>query len=80
MWEASRSARAQIAAGKGASFPTLFVCHRPDLSEFVVCQLEEWKDGSRKALGLGSQAFADLFRGLPGWEGDPVQLPAASGR
>ena len=63
-----------IAAGQGASFPTFFAWHRPDLSEFVVCRLQEWADGSRKALGLGRQAFADLLRGLPGWEGDPSIL------
>ncbi len=68
----SHSARAPIAAGLGASFPTLFVWHRPDLSEFVVCPLEEWIEGSRKALGLGWRAFADLIRDLPGWEGEPV--------
>jgi hypothetical protein len=52
-------------AGQGASFPTFFVRHRPDLSEFVVCGLEEWAGGSRRALGR--QAFAELIRGLPGW-------------
>lgn len=59
-------------AGQGASFPTFFVWHRPDLSEFVVCRLEEWKDGPRKALGLGRHAFADLIRELPEWESAPV--------
>jgi hypothetical protein len=63
---------ASIAAGRGSSFPTFFVWHRPDLSEFVVCRLEDWAEGSRKALGLGSQAFARLIGDLPGWEGDPV--------
>jgi hypothetical protein len=56
-----------IAAGQGAAFPTFFVWHRPDLSEFVVCRLEEWVGGSRRALGLGREAFADLIRGLPTW-------------
>ena len=59
---------ASIAAGLGASFPTFFVWHRPDLSEFVVCRLEDWAEGSRKALGLGRQAFGDLLRNLPWWE------------
>jgi hypothetical protein len=75
-----RRISASIAAGQGSSFPTFFVWHRPDLSEFVVCQLEEWADGSRKALGLGCQAFADLIRGLPRWEGDPVTPPSVAGR
>ena len=61
-----------ITAGQGSSFPTFFGWHRPDLSEFVVCRLEERAEGSRKALGLGRQAFADLIGGLPGWEGDPL--------
>ena len=56
-----RRISASIAAGQGSSFPTFFVWHRPDLSEFVVCRLEEWADGSRKALGLGTRAFADLL-------------------
>ena len=67
-----RRISASIAAGQGASFPTFFVWHRPDLSEFVVCRLEDWVAGPRMALGLGSNAFADLIRDLPGWEGDPV--------
>lgn len=62
---------ASIAEGQDASFPTFFVWHRPDLSEFVVCQLEDWAGGSRKALGLGAQPFASLIGGLPGWDGDP---------
>jgi hypothetical protein len=61
-----------IAAGQSSSFPTFFVWHRPDLSEFVVSRLDDWVDASRKALGLGSGAFVDLIRGLPGWVGDPV--------
>ena len=61
-----------IAAGQGACFPTFFAWHRPDLSEFVVCRLEDWVEGSRKALGLGRQAFAELIRDLAGWEGGPV--------
>jgi hypothetical protein len=32
---------ASIAVGYGSSFPTFFVWHRPDLSEFVVCRLED---------------------------------------
>jgi hypothetical protein len=60
---------ASVATGQGASFPTFFVWHRPDLSEFVVCRLEDWVDGSRKALGLGRGAFADLIGDLPGWDG-----------
>ena len=64
-----------IAADQGATFPTFFVWHRPDLSEFVGCELDEWAGGSRTALGLGRQAFAELIRGLPGWEGDTVSHP-----
>ena len=66
-----RRISASIAAGQGSVFPTFFVWHRPDLSEFVVCRLEDWVEGSRKALGLGCQAFAELIRDLPGWDGDP---------
>ena len=69
---------ASIAAGQGSSFPTFFVWHRPDLSEFVVCRLEDWVDGPRVALGLGYREFADLIRGLPGWEGDPDVPPSVS--
>jgi len=58
-----------IAAGQGSAFPSFFVWHRPDLSEFVVCRLEDWADGSRSALGLGREAFADLIGNLPVWEG-----------
>ena len=36
-----RRIRAAIAEGQGASFPTFFVWHRPDLSEFVVCRRED---------------------------------------
>jgi hypothetical protein len=68
-----------IAAGQGSSFPTFFVWHRPDLSEFVVCRLENWAGGSRKALGMGREAFADLIGGLPGWEGDSVEPPSVPG-
>jgi hypothetical protein len=68
-----------IAAGQRAYFPTFFVWHRPDLSEFVVCRLENWAESPRKALGLGCQAFADLIGGLPEWDGDPVTLPSGSG-
>jgi hypothetical protein len=64
-----------IAAGQGSSFPTFFVWHRPDLSEFVVCRLEDWVDGSRKALGLGREKFSGLIRGLPQWEGSPAAMP-----
>ena len=69
MCDASRSARAPIAAGQGAAFPTFFVWHRPDLSEFVVCRLEDWAGGSRSAIGLGCRAFASLLESLPGWKG-----------
>ena len=69
-----------IAAEQGAPFPTFFVWHRPDLSEFVVCRLEDWVYGSRKALGLGREAFADLIGGLPGWETDSVAQPPAADR
>jgi hypothetical protein len=69
-----------IAAGQGSSFPTFFVWHRPDLSEFVVCRLEDWAGGSGKALGLGSRAFAELIGGLPGWEGDRGSLLALCDR
>ena len=37
-----------IDAGQGASFPTFFAWHRPDLCELVVCRLEDWAGGSRK--------------------------------
>jgi hypothetical protein len=67
-----------IAAGQGSSFPTFFVWHRPDLSEFVVCRLEDWAGGSRKALGFGREAFADLIGGLPEWEGGAVAPPSES--
>ena len=80
MWEASRSAHESIAAGQGSSFPMFFLWHRPDLSESVVCRLEDWAGGSRKALGLGRQAFAELIGGLPRWEGDRVAPPSASRR
>ena len=62
-----RRISASIVAGQGTSFPTFFVWHRPDLSEFVVCRLEDWTGGSWMALGLGCHAFADLIKGLPGW-------------
>ncbi len=75
-----RRLSAAIAAGQGSSFPTFFVWHRPDLSEVVVCRLEEWVDGPRKAFGLGPQAFAELIRDLPRWEGGPVALSHVSGR
>jgi hypothetical protein len=71
-----RRISASIAAGQSSSFPTVFVWHRPDLSEFVVCRLEDWVDGSRKALGLGREAFTDLIGGLPGWDGGPNAPPA----
>jgi hypothetical protein len=67
-----RRISASIAEGQSSSFPTFFVWHRPDLSEFVVCRLEDWVDGPRRALGLGRGAFADLIGGLPGWEGGRV--------
>jgi hypothetical protein len=73
-----RRISASIAAGQGWSFPTFFVWHRPDLSEFVVCRLEDWVGGSRKALGLGARAFGDLIGGLPGWDGGPNAPPATS--
>jgi hypothetical protein len=71
-----RRISASIATGQGSSFPTFFVWHRPDLSEFVVCRLEDWVGGPRKALGLGTRAFADLIGNLPGWDGDPNASPA----
>ena len=71
-----RRISASIAAGQGAPFPTFFVWHRPDLSEFVVCRLEDWVDGPRMALGLGSEAFAGMIRGLPQWEGGGGTRPA----
>jgi hypothetical protein len=71
---------ASIAAGQGSPFPTFFVWHRPDLSEFVVCRLEDWAGGSRKAFDMGRQAFADLIGGLPGWEGVSVAPPSVSDR
>ena len=74
-----RRISASIAAGQGEPFPTFFVWHRPDLSEFVVCPLEEWAGGPRKALGLGHRAFAELIGGLPRWEGDAIPLPRAAG-
>jgi hypothetical protein len=64
-----------IAAGQRSSFPTFFVWHRPDLSEFVVCRLEDWVGGSRMALGLGRGAFADLIGGLPQWKRGEVLGP-----
>jgi hypothetical protein len=60
-----------IATWQGSPFPTFFVWHRPDQSEFVVCRLEDWAGGSKRALGLGREAFAELVRGLPLWEGHP---------
>lgn len=60
---------ASIVAGQDSPFPTFFVWHRPDLSELVVCGLEDWAKGPRVALGLGRRAFADLIRGLPRWQG-----------
>ena len=74
-----RQISASIATGQGQTFPTFFVWHRPDLSEFVVSRLEDWADGSRKALGLGRGAFADLIRGLPRWEGDLIAQQSVSG-
>ena len=73
-----RRISAAIAAGQGAFFPTFFVWHRPDLSEFVVCPLEEWVEGSRRALGLGPWAFAELIGYLPGWEGRTLADAPAS--
>ncbi len=75
-----RRISAAIAEGQGASFPTFFVWHRPDLSEVVVCRLEEWAEGSRRALGLGWRAFAELIGGLPRWDGGPVAPTPAPGR
>jgi hypothetical protein len=74
-----RRISASIAAGQGSSFPTFVVWHRPDLSELVVCRLEDWVGGSRKALGLGCHAFAELIGGLPKWEGVTVTPPSVSG-
>ena len=64
--------------GAGRVFPTFFVWYRPDLSEFVVCRLEEWSDRSRKALGQGWRAFAELIGGLPRWRGDTAGPPPAA--
>ena len=64
-----------IAAGQGSAFPTFIAWDRSDHSEFVICWPEEWVGGSRKVLGLGRQAFAELIGGLPGWEGTAVALP-----
>lgn len=75
-----RRISASIAAGQGSPFPTFFVWHRPDLSEFVICRLQDWVDGPRKALGLGARAFASLIKDLPGWDGNPVASPSVSGR
>jgi hypothetical protein len=61
-----------IAEGQGAAFPTFFVWHRPDLSEFVVCGLEEWATGHGKALGFGPEALAGVMRRLPAWDVDPL--------
>ena len=80
MWLASPSSRARIAAGQRAAFPTFFAWHRPDLSEFVVCPLEEWVGGPKKGLGLGWRAFAELIGGRPGWVGYPAALPPARSR
>ena len=63
-----RANRGRVDAGQGAAFPTFFVWHRPDLSECVVCRLEEWIEGRQRALGLGWRAFAELIGGLPRWE------------
>ena len=71
----ARPARAPTAAGQGAAFPTFFVGHRSDLSEFVVSPLEEWVGGSRKGLGLGNRAFADLIGSLPEWRGPLSSQP-----
>ena len=65
-----RRISAAIAAGQDSSFPTFFVWHRPDLSEFVICRLEGWAGGSRRALGLGRGAFASFVAGLPNWSSD----------
>jgi hypothetical protein len=70
---------AGIAAGQRSSFPTFFVWHRPDLSEFVVCRLEDWVGAPGRALGLGAQAFADLISGLPRWDGRRVASRPAWG-
>ena len=71
---------ASIAAGQGASFPKFFVWHRPDLSEFLIYRFEDWAGGSRKALGLGRQTFAELIGGLPGWDGNAVGRLGGRGR
>jgi len=75
-----RQISTSISPGQGSSFPTFFVWQWPDLSEFVVCRLEDWVGGSRKALGLGRQAFADLIRDLPRWDDDIVAPPSIWGR
>jgi hypothetical protein len=67
-----------IDSGQDSSFPTFFVWHRPVLSEFVVCRLEDWVGGSRRALGLGSYSFARTIENLPGWDGAPDAPPTVS--
>jgi hypothetical protein len=69
---------ASISVGQGSSLPTLFVWHRPDLSEFVACRLEDWVEGSREAFGLGTRAFASLIGGLPEWDGGQTHRPRES--
>ena len=54
-----------IAAGQGAASLTFLVWHPPDLSELLVCRLEEWIKGARMALGLGRLAFAELIGRFP---------------
>jgi hypothetical protein len=50
-----------IASGQGSSFPTFFVWHRPDLSEFVVCRLEDWVGGSNPS-GPNSRPASPALR------------------
>ncbi len=69
-----------FATGQSAPLLTFFVWHRPDLSGFVVCRLEEWVNSPRLALGLGSHAFAELIGGLPRWEGDSACGPGSPPR
>jgi hypothetical protein len=75
-----RRISASIAEGQGSSLPTFFVWHRPNLSEFVVCRLEDWAGGTRRSLGLRRKTFAELIRDLPWCDGDPVAPSSTSGR
>jgi hypothetical protein len=62
---APRQIGAAIAVGQRSSFATCLVWHRPDLSGLAVCRLEAWIEGQKRGPGLGSRAFAEIFRDLP---------------